>query len=129
MGIRALVDAIKPRKAKIPRAASALEERLALQLRIKRLVPEREFKFHPTRRWRFDFAFLPAKVGIECHGGIWSGGRHNRGGGFQQDCVKYSHAALLGWRILHFTKADIDSGKAIGQIQEILVNIQPARVL
>lgn len=34
------------------------EETLLLQLRALKLpAPEREYRFHPGRRWRFDFAW------------------------------------------------------------------------
>ena len=65
--------------------------------------PERELRFHPVRRWRFDFAFPDAKVAVETEGGIWIRGRHSRGKGFENDCFKYSAAAALGWAVLRFT--------------------------
>ena len=57
--------------------------------------PVREFKFHPTRRWRFDFAWPDHKVAAEVEGGTWTGGRHTRGSGFEKDCHKYNAAAGL----------------------------------
>lgn len=65
--------------------------------------PEREYRFHPTRKWRFDFAYVAEKIAIECEGGTWQGGRHTRGEGFERDCEKYNTAAVLGWRVLRFT--------------------------
>lgn len=109
------------RKVKIPRAPSALEERLWWQLRTERVeLPEREHRFHPIRKWRFDFAYPAAKLAVECEGGTWSMGRHNRGSGFEEDCAKYNQAALLGWRVLRFTKSMIDSGQAIHGIRQAL---------
>ena len=64
---------------------------------------EREHKFHPNRRWRFDFAHLPTMTAFECDGGTWANGRHTRGAGFAADCEKYNAAALLGWRVFRFT--------------------------
>jgi len=60
---------------------------------------DREVRFHPTRRWRLDFAHLTSRVAIEIEGGAWSGGRHTRGAGFITDCEKYNNATLLGWTI------------------------------
>lgn len=56
----------------------------------------REYKFHPTRRFRIDFYFPQAKLGIEVDGGNWSGGRHVRGQGFEDDCEKKMEALFLG---------------------------------
>ena len=42
-------------------------------LRYTGLRVEREFPFHPTREWRFDFAIPQAHVAIEVEGGLWNG--------------------------------------------------------
>ena len=111
------------RKPKIPRAPSALEERLWWQIRTGKLpLPEREFRFHPTRKWRFDFAYPALLVAVECEGGVWAMGRHNRGSGFTEDCAKYNQAAILGWRVLRFTKEMIDSGQAFDAISRLTKN-------
>lgn len=62
-----------------------------------------EHVFHLRRKWRFDYAHPASKVAIEIEGGIWSGGRHTRGKGYQEDCQKYNAAALLGWRVFRLT--------------------------
>ena len=74
--------------------------------------PVREFRFHPKRRWKFDFCWPEAMVAVEVEGGIWSGGRHTSGKGFQNDCEKYAEALLLGWRVLRVTGDQVKSGKA-----------------
>ena len=61
---------------------------------------EKEFRFHPVRRWRADFAHLPSRTLIEIEGGIYVNGRHNRGAGFAADLEKYLEAALAGWRVV-----------------------------
>ena len=38
---------------------------------------EKEFWFHPVRKWRADFAHLPSRTLIEIEGGIYVHGRHN----------------------------------------------------
>jgi very-short-patch-repair endonuclease len=60
---------------------------------------EREYRFHPTRKWRFDYAHLGAKVAIELNGGVWSGGRHVRGAGYLRDREKVNAAQIMGWRV------------------------------
>lgn len=65
--------------------------------------PEREYRFHADRRWRFDFAWPTQRVAVEAEGGTWSGGRHVRGSGFEADVEKYNTAAATGWRIFRCT--------------------------
>lgn len=63
----------------------------------------KEFKFHETRRWRFDYAMPDLKIAIEIDGGVWVNGRHNRSAGFLGDLDKFNAAASLGWVVLKFT--------------------------
>ncbi len=70
--------------------------------------PVREHRFHPIRRWKFDFAYPDHKIAIECEGGIWVKGAHTRGAHFNSDCEKYNSAIILGWRILRYTTNTID---------------------
>ncbi len=85
---------------------SGLEHRFMIgwkSLGGKHAEPEREFRFHPERKWRFDFAWPDHKVAVEVEGGQFSVGRHQRLSGFEADCDKYNSAALLGWAVLRFT--------------------------
>ena len=63
-------------------------------------VPAPEYRFHGTRKWRFDYAWPKCKVALEVEGGVWMRGRHTRGSGFVKDMEKYNQAALLGWTVL-----------------------------
>ncbi len=79
--------------------------------------------FHPSRKWRFDFAFphLHPPLAIECEGGTWSRkSRHTSGRGFEKDCEKYNAATLLGWRVLRFTGDQVRDGRAIDVIVEAM---------
>lgn len=96
------------------------EELLALHLSSYKLPFVREFKFHPTRKWRFDFAFPDRKLAIEIEGGIYSKGRHTRPDGYQKDMEKYNAASTLGWTLLRFTPQQVKKGFAILQIRELL---------
>jgi len=97
------------------------EETLALHIRTYKLPkPEREIKFHPVRKWRFDFAWPDQFVAVEVEGGTWSGGRHTTGVGFRNDCEKYNAATALGWRVYRFTSDQVKSGMAIKQISEVI---------
>ncbi len=67
-----------------------------------KLTPE--FRFHPERRWLFDFAIPSKKIALEIEGGIWrkGGGAHSRPKGILRDIEKYNAATLLGWRVFRF---------------------------
>jgi len=88
---------------KIPKAPSEPEERFLLAWRaLGGPPPEREWRFHPTRLFRFDFAWPDAMIAVEIEGGIHEGagrGRHMRQEGFATDCVKYNEASFLSWRV------------------------------
>lgn len=83
-------------------------------------VPEREHRFHPTRMWRFDFAWPEQHVAVEIEGGIWTGGGHTRGRGYREDMEKYNEAALHGWIVLRFTPKQIKNGDAMGPLTRAL---------
>lgn len=100
---------------------SQIEETLALHIRGTQLPqPEREYRFHQTRRWRFDFAWPELKVAVETEGGTWVNGRHNRGSGFEKDCEKYNNAAALGWHVFRFTSRQVQSGAAIDLLLDVI---------
>ena len=68
-------------KAKAAEQARKLAELVEIQLSH---MPgyNKEFSFHPERRWRFDYAWPALKVALEIHGGVFTNGRHTRGKGF-----------------------------------------------
>ena len=94
-------------------AGSRLESKFLFLWRVAQGPPlEREFRFHPQRKWRADFAHLPSRTLIEIEGGIFlrSGGRHNRGGGYARDTEKYLEAAMAGWTVLRLTEPQLEPG-------------------
>lgn len=100
---------------------SDLEASMLLHIRVNGLPePLREYRFHPKRRWRFDMAWPDDRVALEVEGGVYTGGRHTRGRGFQEDCVKYNEAALLGWTVLRVTGEQIDDGSALDWLRRAL---------
>lgn len=97
------------------------ENALLAQIRAEGLAtPEREYKFHETRKWRFDFAFPNVRLAVEVEGGTWAGGRHTRGYGFEADCIKYNEAALAGWRVIRATPKMVTDLRAIEFIKRAL---------
>lgn len=83
-------------------------------------APERNFIFHPTRKWRLDFAWPKYKVAVEVEGGSFIAGRHTRGAGFREDCVKYAQALILGWLVLRVLPEQINSLDAINWTRELI---------
>lgn len=76
----------------------------------------REYRFHPTRQWRFDYAIPDLRIAIEIDGGIWINGRHNRASGYLGDMEKFNAAATLGWVVLKFTPQEQYTAKALDLI-------------
>lgn len=66
-------------------------------------MPIPEYKFHPYRKWRIDFAWPHYKLAVEIEGGVWIKGRHNRGKGFLSDMEKYNELNRMGWHLFRFT--------------------------
>jgi very-short-patch-repair endonuclease len=100
---------------------SQLEALLIRHIRALKLeMPIAEYRFHETRKWRFDFAYPERQIAIEVEGGTWQNGRHNRAKGYESDCEKYNTAALRGWTVLRFTGDMIKRGDAVRMIEEAL---------
>lgn len=73
----------------------------------------KEHKFHPVRKWRFDYAIPAALVALEVEGGVWTGGRHINPKGFLNDMEKYNTATLMGWSVYRTTPDDLYTGKTL----------------
>jgi len=111
----------KPRKRR-PTEKSQGEETFALHLKLDRIPkPEREYKFHQNRKWRFDFCWPLLKVAVEIDGGVHSNGRHNRGKGFEEDLIKLNEASLLGWTVLRFSTGQVKAGMAIETFKRLVL--------
>ena len=99
---------------------SPLELSLAFQLKAAGLpVPKREFQFC-KRKWRADFAWPDQRLIVELEGGVFSRGWHQSISGYLDDVDKHNAIILLGWRLLRFTRKHVDSGQALGMIEEAL---------
>ena len=83
---------------------------------------EEEYKFHPARRWRFDYAIVELKIAIEVEGGVWTRGRHINPTGFLKDMEKYNTATSLGWKLLRVTPDDLLSRKTLEMIRLTIEN-------
>lgn len=105
------------------KSRSRAEDVLEVQLRAANVSGfVREYRFHPTRKWRFDFANPERKIAVEVEGFAPGGlaGRHQRIGGFTKDAEKYAEAAIAGWRLIRVTTRQVRSGEAINWIERAL---------
>lgn len=84
----------------------------------------KEHKFHPVRRWRFDYAIPTAKIAIEVEGGVWTGGRHTSPKGFLNDMEKYNTATIMGWRLLRTTPDRLCSNETLQMVRDIIAGDQ-----
>jgi oligoendopeptidase F len=58
--------------------ARGYETTLEAQMKAADLAPfVAQHVFHPTRKWRFDFAFLDIFLAVEVDGGLYIGGAHS----------------------------------------------------
>jgi len=112
-----------PRSQATPRGKGATKRSLNMNALTLRTMAERltkttgiphviEYRFHSTRRWRFDLAFPVARVALEVDGGVYTQGRHIRPAGFIGDREKGNEAAILGWRVLHADWKMVQNGTA-----------------
>lgn len=93
----AALDLAKAKRDADRRKLAAAFEQVWQALEGPELVAEH--RFHPVRNWQADYAHIGARVIVELEGGVWTGGRHNRGKGYIEDCRKYNSAAALGWTV------------------------------
>jgi very-short-patch-repair endonuclease len=75
------------------------------------------------RKWKFDLCWQEQRVAVEVDGGTWSGGRHTRGAGFKEDCIKLNHAAREGWKVLRFTTDMVTDESAADFVADTLKEI------
>lgn len=104
------------------------EELFAFQLCACELpAPQRNFRFHASRKWEIDFAWPEFKIGMEIQGGIWgksqtddSPGAHGHPIGIRRDMQKHNALLDAGWRVWHFTPEEIKRGLAVQHLEGVL---------
>lgn len=57
---------------------------------------------------------------VEIDGGGFVAGRHSRGTGMEKDAEKASAAAILGYRVIRCTPAQVNDGRALSWIKRAL---------
>ena len=80
-----------------------------------------EVRFHPVRRWRFDYV-VNQSLAIEIDGGLWVTGQRSHAGGTgkQADMNKRNTATMMGFRVLVFSTEDVLRGRARAFLKEHL---------
>lgn len=91
-----------------------------------------EYKFHPERKWKFDFAILDHKIAVEKEGGIFGHGpkckscglrkrgAHSSAKGILRDMEKYNAATMMGWKILRYTPSQMQDNIWIDDVLKII---------
>jgi hypothetical protein len=109
----------RPAKKKRLTEAQILLERHLGELGLRNVEVEHRFAA-PMRQWASDYflphthslPLAPSGVLIEIEGGAWSQGRHTRGEGYSEDCLKYSTASAMGFKVFRFTTQQVLTGEA-----------------
>ncbi len=100
---------------------SFLEKVLAAELDQAGIVYVRQYCAVAERRWRWDFAFLDARLLVEVQGGLWlPKSAHTWGKGIRRDYEKHNAATLAGWRVLYVTREMIEKNEALTLIERAL---------
>lgn len=90
-------------------------------------LPENNYRFHPERQWRFDFAWPNHNFAVEVQG---MGPGHTSLKGMTNDYDKQHAAMLLHWRIFYITTSHIQPLTArhtcnlIAQVLQIPIPVQ-----
>jgi very-short-patch-repair endonuclease len=89
------------------------------------LEPVREHRFHPVRRWRFDFAWphLMVAVEIQGFGGNQRAGGHHSITGLTRDAEKTRAAILEGWTVIPITSNCISSKAKLTDVVQQVADI------
>jgi very-short-patch-repair endonuclease len=81
---------------------------------------EQQYKFATGRGYRFDFAFVDAKVAVEIDGGTWTGKGHAGGKGYRHDRERDNFAQITGWVVLRYTAEMLNDNAMIAQVAAAL---------
>lgn len=83
-------------------------------------VATAEYRFHETRKWRFDWSWPEFMVALEVQGGIWTRGRHTRGAALVKEWEKLNAAAAAGWVVFYCAPGGECRAELVGQLRGVL---------
>jgi hypothetical protein len=89
--------------------------------------PVPEYRWHPVRKYRADYALPLHRVLIEIDGGLFINGGHSRGKARLHDMAKDRAATLLGWRTMRYAPTELTA--IISDLRILLAGDQCANSL
>ena len=94
------------------------EDALAFHLKAVGIPHERQFKFHPERRWRADF-LIDGRLIVEVDGAKHGKpGAHQRVDGVDYDCERQAEALCLGYAFMRVSGRMARDGRALAYIEK-----------
>ncbi len=108
----------KRRKKKIVYDESELEEAFlkAWMKRYPKHMPALQHRFHPTRKFRFDFAWPTKKVAVEIQG---YGPGHFSLLGATKDYDRLIECLKLNWRVIYFTNMHLSDKRMLSTLDTV----------
>lgn len=94
------------------------QSKIGETLKLMGIAYETEYRFHPVRKWMFDYAIPSLKVAIEYEGVFSVKSRHTSVTGYTKDAEKYNTAQIMGWRVLRYTAMNLKD--LAGDLREII---------
>ncbi len=82
--------------------------------------PVQQYRFHPKRKWKADFAWPVHMVLVELEGGVYRRGWHQSIARYISDCRKYRAAAIMGYTVLRYVGEEVRDGSAVREVESVL---------
>lgn len=106
------------KKLKTKKSTKYVDE-IRMMLKLARIDFVEEYKFHPTRKWRFDFCDPKRMWAVEYEGLMSDKSGHTTIKGYSDNCEKYNSASVLGWTVLRYTALNYKS--VIADLEKVLI--------
>jgi very-short-patch-repair endonuclease len=90
---------------------------LARQLDEAGITVEREYRWHSTRKFRFDLMVRSKRLAVEVDGGLFINGGHTRGARREYDYERDAEALAAGWKVMRVSPRQVKSGDASSWVQ------------
>ena len=81
-------------------------------------IPVQNYRFHDTRRWELDIAFVEEQIAVELNGGLHTGVGHARLASAENDYSKLDAARRLGWITRSFSYPQVKRGDLLRWLEE-----------